>query len=83
MSESPLENDKSIKTLFDADVGATNAESPAVTAGGKHGSKHPVHIKTFLAVFSIGLIYFAQLITLVGAGAVREYVRDLHGFHFC
>ncbi|KAI0177758.1 major facilitator superfamily domain-containing protein [Pestalotiopsis sp. NC0098] len=69
MSESPHENEKSIKTLFDAGVGANRAESRASTTDEADKSKHPVHIKTFLAISAIGLIYFAQLITLVGAGA--------------
>ena len=29
-----------------------------------------LHVKTFLAVFAVLLIYFAQLVSLVGAGAV-------------
>ena len=29
-----------------------------------------LHAKTFLAVFAVCLIYFAQLVSLVGAGAV-------------
>ncbi|KAI4603609.1 hypothetical protein KJ359_003425 [Pestalotiopsis sp. 9143b] len=69
MSESPHENEKSIKTLFDAGVGANRARSRASTTDEADQSKHPVHIKTFLAIAAIGLIYFAQLITLVGAGA--------------
>ncbi|ETS83366.1 hypothetical protein PFICI_05242 [Pestalotiopsis fici W106-1] len=69
MSTSPLENEKPIETLFHADVGASSAKSSAITASGTNNSKHPVHLKTFLAIASIGLIYFAQLITLVGAGA--------------
>ncbi len=31
-----------------------------------------LHAKTFLAVFSVCLIYFAQLVNLVGAGAVSR-----------
>ena len=30
-----------------------------------------LHAKTFLVVFAVCLIYFAQLINVVGAGAVR------------
>lgn len=32
--------------------------------------KPHLHAKTFLAVFAVCSIYFAQLVTLVGAGAV-------------
>lgn len=32
--------------------------------------KPRLHAKTFLAVFAVCLIYFAQLVNLVGAGAV-------------
>jgi hypothetical protein len=46
------------------------------TAGSFHGSLSSdepaprLHAKTFLAVFAVCLIYFAQLVSLVGAGAV-------------
>lgn len=33
-----------------------------------------LHAKTFLTVFAVCLIYFAQLINVVGAGAVRIYL---------
>lgn len=29
-----------------------------------------LHLKTFLAVFAVLLVYFAQLVSLIGAGAV-------------
>jgi len=34
-----------------------------------------LHAKTFLAVFAVCLIYFAQLVNLVGAGAVSLQSR--------
>ncbi|KAH8664663.1 major facilitator superfamily domain-containing protein [Xylariales sp. PMI_506] len=33
-----------------------------------------LHANTFLAIFAIGLIYFAQLVTLVGAGAQGQTI---------
>lgn len=35
--------------------------------------KAHLHLKTFLAVFAVLLIYFAQLVSLVGAGAVSPH----------
>lgn len=32
-----------------------------------------LHAKTFLAVFAIGLIYFAQIFALVGGGSVSSH----------
>jgi hypothetical protein len=37
-----------------------------------------LHAKTFLTVFAVCLIYFAQLINVVGAGAVSP--SSLHSF---
>jgi len=39
--------------------------------------KPHLHAKTFLAVFAVCLIYFAQLISLVGAGAVSDQTSPL------
>ncbi len=41
-----------------ADAGETVAQAPRL------------HAKTYLAVFTVCLIYYAQLVNLVGAGAV-------------
>lgn len=47
-----------------------------------------LHAKTFLAVFAVCLIYIAQLISLVGAGAVSPFApsllisANLHKTHF-
>lgn len=58
-----------------SNIGASSSPLVAEVVGGTgsievHRSRAPVHTKTFVAVFAIGLIYFTQLITLVGAGAV-------------
>jgi hypothetical protein len=44
-----------------------------VGSDGSDSGREPhvhLHAKTFLAVFAVCLIYFAQLVNLVGAGAV-------------
>ena len=33
-----------------------------------------LHAKTWLAVLAVGMIYFAQLVNLVGAGAVSNFL---------
>ncbi|KAL2136145.1 hypothetical protein VTI74DRAFT_5198 [Chaetomium olivicolor] len=46
-----------------------------------HGSDEPIphlHAKTFLAVFAVCLIYFAQLVSIVGAGVQGQTI----GAHF-
>lgn len=60
----------------DAIISQTPSSSAIVEVKGDSSStnsyeaKPQIHSKTFLAVSAICLIYFAQLITLVGAGAV-------------
>lgn len=44
-----------------------------ITARGEENEPVPhLHAKTYLAVFTVFVIYYAQLVNLVGAGAVRE-----------
>ena len=43
--------------------------APPSPRGGEAPTPH-LHAKTFLAITSMGLIYVAQLVSLVGAGAV-------------
>lgn len=44
-----------------------------------YGDEPPAHLhaKTFLVVFAVFCIYFAQLVNIVGAGAVRYLSADL------
>lgn len=43
------------------------------TSRGEENEPVPhLHAKTYLAVFTVTVIYYAQLVNLVGAGAVRE-----------
>lgn len=43
-----------------------------------HNEPEPrLHAKTWLTVFAVCLIYFAQLINVVGAGAVSSQSQDL------
>jgi len=49
--------------------------SSAVTTNSIEERDEPVphlHAKTFLVVFAVCLIYFAQLINVVGSGAVKS-----------
>lgn len=53
----------------------------ADTPGGEdtlHGEENEqapkLHAKTYLAVFTVCVIYYAQLVNLVGAGAVRDFL---------
>ncbi len=41
-----------------------------------------LHAKTFLTVFAVCLIYFAQLINVVGAGAVSSAYKPLRQCSF-
>ena len=55
-------------------------EKPEVTGSSIEDREDAVphlHAKTFLTVFAVCLIYFAQLINVVGAGAVRIYFVGL------
>lgn len=51
-------------------------------AEGEHVEQAPhLHAKTYLAVFTVCLIYYAQLVNLVGAGAVS--ILELNGWSHC
>jgi hypothetical protein len=53
----------------------TEKPSAAVKSSIEDNEDEPVphlHAKTYLTVFAVCLIYFAQLINVVGAGAVRN-----------
>ncbi|KAK9417630.1 putative Major facilitator superfamily domain-containing protein [Seiridium unicorne] len=52
----------------------TNEVKGASEPNSSHDSRPQVYTKTFLAVFAICLIYFAQLVTLVGAGAQGQTI---------
>jgi len=72
-------------SVADADTSA-NGSSPSSRNGEKGAGavaetisrgeeNEPVphlHAKTYLAVFTVTVIYYAQLVNLVGAGAVRD-----------
>lgn len=51
--------------------GEKDGEVTASTAHGEHVEQVPhLHAKTYMAVFTVCLIYYAQIVNLVGAGAV-------------
>ncbi|KAK6073549.1 siderophore iron transporter [Seiridium cupressi] len=52
----------------------TNEVEGAPEPNSRHDSRSQVYAKTFLAVFAICLIYFAQLVTLVGVGAQGQAI---------
>jgi hypothetical protein len=58
------------------------APSSEATTNSVEDRDEPVphlHAKTFLVVFAVCLIYFAQLINVVGSGAVSlPYISRLH-----
>lgn len=58
------------------DIGIETPEKPTdVTSSNIEDEDELVphlHMKTYLTVFAICLIYFAQLVNVVGAGAVRD-----------
>lgn len=41
-----------------------------------------LHAKTFLIIFAVALIYFTQVLNIVGAGSVSEYQPSYSGYVF-
>ncbi|KAH6652979.1 major facilitator superfamily domain-containing protein [Truncatella angustata] len=72
MAEPQVESDQSIK----------EPSSPVIQEAKEHSSatsheletNSPVHAKTFLAILAVCLIYFAQLTSVVGAGAQGQTI---------
>jgi len=58
-------------------------DSDSTDSADDNKSAH-LHAKTWLAVLAVGLIYFAQLVNLVGAGAVCKSMDSIRGIvHVC
>ncbi len=70
-------SEKSVKGL-----GREESKRPSelgeVLDGASEISVH-LHANTFLAVFAVLLIYFAQLVSLVGAGSVCLFTKGIQG----
>jgi len=76
------EKEQTVETFLSSDGSqgdATSQKQEKPIAASKmsiEDSNEPVphlHAKTYLTVFAVCLIYFAQLVNVVGAGAVRCY----------
>lgn len=63
------------KNDFVFEDGSRERVSSSIEDGPAESERPRLTLRTFLAVLAVCLIYFAQLVSLVGAGAV--------GFHIC
>jgi hypothetical protein len=71
MSKSPKhEQDTTISEKGPAVEGSVGSRDTQSSEDPSEEPQHHLHAKTFLAIFSVCLIYFAQDFALVGAGAV-------------
>uniref|UniRef100_L2FZX6 Siderophore iron transporter n=1 Tax=Colletotrichum fructicola (strain Nara gc5) TaxID=1213859 RepID=L2FZX6_COLFN len=62
-------------------VAPSNRDEPKESIEDANEPVPHLHAKTFLTVFAVCVIYFAQLINVVGAGALKQRLADLHNRH--
>lgn len=60
-----------IKLVSDKEINEKGSQTTANSIEDHDAPAPKLHLKTWLTVFAVCLIYFAQLINVVGAGAVR------------